>query len=158
MRAVEKAGDRFDRDLWQALGDAGLLSLAVPEEFDGAGLGLIELSRVLIEVGRKVAPVPLATHGPAALALAEFGNDEQKKEWLPRAATGEVVLSTALAEELEHLPATPRVTLAAGVLNGTKTLVRAGTVADLRLATASTPIGTVGALGSPGDPGIGNAS
>ncbi|NYG57779.1 acyl-CoA dehydrogenase [Nocardioides daedukensis] len=154
MRAVEKAGDRFDRDLWQALGDAGLLSLAVPEEYDGAGLGLIELSRVLIEVGRKVAPVPLATHGPAALVLAEFGTDAQKQEWLPRAATGEAVLSTALTEELEHLPATPGVTLVDGVLNGTKTLVRAGTVADLLLVTASTPTGTVVALVRPGDPGV----
>ncbi|MDP3889979.1 acyl-CoA dehydrogenase family protein, partial [Nocardioides sp.] len=63
LREVEAAGDRFDRDLWRELGSSGLLSLAVPEEYDGAGLGLIELSRVLVEVGRTVAPVPLAAHG-----------------------------------------------------------------------------------------------
>ena len=50
MTEVEKAGDRFDRDLWRELGGAGLLSLALPEEYGGAGLGLIELSRVLVEV------------------------------------------------------------------------------------------------------------
>src|SRR4051794_688857 len=48
MRAVEAAGDRSDRDLWAALAAAGLLGLALPEEHDGAGLGLIELCRLLV--------------------------------------------------------------------------------------------------------------
>ena len=40
MKAVEAEGTRFDRDLWAELGSAGLLGLALPEEYDGAGLGL----------------------------------------------------------------------------------------------------------------------
>ena len=83
MTEVENAGDRFDRDLWRELGGAGLLSLAVPEEYGGAGLGLIELSRVLVEVGRTVAPVPLAVHGPAAMLLAEVAGAETAEQWLP---------------------------------------------------------------------------
>ena len=89
MTEIEQAGDRFDRELWRELGGAGLLSLAVPEEYGGAGLGLIELSRVLVEVGRTVAPVPLAVHGPCALLLAETaGGDgevdpvDQIPQWL----------------------------------------------------------------------------
>ena len=78
MKAVEADGSRFDRELWAELGSAGLLGLALPEEYDGAGLGLIELCRVLVEVGRTVAPVPLAAHGPAARLLAEHGSDAQK--------------------------------------------------------------------------------
>ena len=66
MKAVEADGDRFDADLWAELGEAGLLGLALPEEYGGAGLGLIELTRVLVEVGRRVAPVPLTAHGPAS--------------------------------------------------------------------------------------------
>ena len=73
MKTVEAAGNRFDRDLWAELGAAGLLGLALPEEYDGAGLGLIELCRVLVEVGRTVAPVPLAAHGPASRLIAELG-------------------------------------------------------------------------------------
>ena len=103
MKAVEKDGDRFDRELWRELSEAGLLSLAVPEAYGGAGLGLTELCRVLVEVGRTVAPVPLAVHGPAALLLAELGNDEQKDAWLPGAASGELVLTAAVAEERSHL-------------------------------------------------------
>ena len=84
MTAVEDAGDRFDRELWQDLGSAGLLSLHLPEEHGGAGLGLVELSRVLVEVGRRVAPVPLAAHGAASLLLAEHGDAEQREQWLAR--------------------------------------------------------------------------
>ena len=91
MRAVEQRGDRFDTDLWAELGDAGLLGLALPEEHGGAGLGLVELCRVLVEVGRTVAPVPLATTGPAARLLAESGTDAQRQRWLPGAATGRLV-------------------------------------------------------------------
>ena len=43
LKTVEAGGDRFDRELWHELGDAGLLGLALPEEYDGAGLGIIEL-------------------------------------------------------------------------------------------------------------------
>src|SRR4051794_8451460 len=99
LKSVEAAGDRFDRDLWAELGSAGLLGLAIPEEHDGAGLGLVELCRVLVEVGRTVAPVPLAAHGPAARLLAEHGSTAQQQRWLPAAASGRAVLTAAVAEE-----------------------------------------------------------
>ena len=89
MKAVERPATGSTPTCGQDLADAGLLGLALPEEYDGAGLGLIELTRVLVEVGRRVAPVPLAAHGPAARLVAEFGSDEQKRLWLPGAATGE---------------------------------------------------------------------
>lgn len=143
MRQVEAGGDRFDRDLWRDLAGAGLLSLAVPEPYGGAGLGLVELARVLVEVGRRVAPVPLAVHGAAAYLIAEAGTDDQRRTWLPGAATGDLLLSAAVAEERSHLPAAPTVTAApAGdgwALTGSKTLVRAGTAADALLVTATTP-------------------
>lgn len=145
MREVELAGDRFDRLLWASMAEAGLLSLAVPEEYDGAGLGLVELARVLIEVGRTVAPVPLATHGPSTLLLTEAGSDEQKQARLPGAGDGTLVLAAAVSEERAHLPAAPVTTAtrtdAGWVLIGTKTTVRSGTVADLLLVTASTEEG-----------------
>jgi len=66
IRALEQRDDmRFDRDLWAAMADAGLLGIAVPEAHGGAGLGVLELCLVLEEVGRHTAPVPAL----AALAL-----------------------------------------------------------------------------------------
>ena len=145
QKAVEAAGNRFDRDLWTALGEAGLLSLAVPEQYDGAGLGLVELCRVLHEVGQRVAPVPLATHGAAALLLAESGSEDLAAVWLPGAASGAHVLTVALSEERSHLPARPVTTASSSgsgwSVSGAKSLVRAGTDAAAYLVSASTAEG-----------------
>lgn len=145
MRSVEAAGDRYDHELWQDLADAGLLSLAIPESYGGAGLGLVEALRVIVEVGRTVAPVPVAPHVACALAIAELGTDAQRELWLYGAATGERVLAAAVDEDLTALPTRPSTTARrtddGWVLSGTKTLVRAGTRADLFLVTATTTDG-----------------
>ncbi|MCD4535177.1 acyl-CoA/acyl-ACP dehydrogenase [Nocardioides sp. cx-169] len=158
LQEVEAGGDRFDRALWGELGSAGLLSLAVPEEHGGAGLGLVELCRVLVEVGRTVAPVPLAVHGAAALLLAELGSDEQRAAWLPGAATGESVLTAAVAEERAHLPARPTVTASPDgdgwTLSGSKAVVRAGLAAAAVLVTATAPDGVGVFLVEPGAGGV----
>ncbi|WKN50399.1 acyl-CoA dehydrogenase family protein [Nocardioides sp. Arc9.136] len=159
MRAVEQAGDRFDRELWRDLGDAGLLGLALPEAHGGAGLGLVELCRVLVEVGRTVAPVPLAFHGPAALLLAEHGSTEQQASWLPGAASGSAVLTAAVAEDRSFAPERPT-TVAAGDaaggwrLTGAKAVVPAGAYADLLLVPADTPEGVGVFLVRPDDSGV----
>lgn len=158
QQAVEKAGDRFDRELWAELGSAGLLSLSLPEEYDGAGLGLIELCRVLVEVGRVVAPVPLAAHGPAARVIAELGSDAQKQEWLPGAATGAVVLTAATAEERAYAPTRPTTVASRDGdgfrLTGSKAIVPAGSYADLFLVPAETPDGVGVFLVRPDDTGV----
>ncbi len=146
LREVEAAGDRFDADLWRELAAAGLVSLALPEEYGGAGLGLTELARVLVEVGRTVAPVPLATHGPAALLLAELGSDAQRSAHLPAAASGELLVTAALNEDRSYAPAHPETTAAqvdgGWLLQGSKTAVPIGVRADLFLITAATGSGT----------------
>ena len=158
LKAVEAGGDRFDRELWAELGNAGLLGLALPEEHDGAGLGLIELCRVLVEVGRTVAPVPLAAHGPASLLVAELGSDELKAAWLPRAASGSVVLTAAVAEERTWAPARPTTVAAPDGdgyrLTGSKAVVPAGPYADAFLVPAETPTGVGVFLVEPGDAGV----
>ncbi|MEO6472489.1 MAG: acyl-CoA dehydrogenase family protein [Aeromicrobium sp.] len=141
LAEVEAAGNRFDPLLWRALGDAGLLSLTTPEAHDGAGLGFVELCRVLVEVGRRVAPAPLGTDSVARLFVGEHGSDEQQ-----RTAFASNVLSCAIAEEHEHAPAVPTTTAARDgeefILTGTKYLVPAATVANAFLVTATTPDGT----------------
>src|SRR6478752_1993497 len=131
QKAVEAAGDRFDRDLWAALGEAGLLGLALPEEHDGAGLGLVELCRVLVEVGRTVAPVPLAVHGAASRFLAEA------RAWAPARPT---TLATPDGDGFR--------------LTGSKAVVPAGPYADAFLVPAETPSGVGVFLVEPGDQGV----
>jgi alkylation response protein AidB-like acyl-CoA dehydrogenase len=124
LKAVEQAGDRFDRDLWAKLNSA------TGGAFDWADLDLIELSRILEEVGRTVAPVPLAVHGPCVQLLAANGVTADGR-----------LITAAVAEERDHLPAAPITTSDGSSVTGHKTLVRAGMSADAFLVTASTPSG-----------------
>ena len=95
---------RFDRDeiafnteLWKLLAEAGLLGVALGEEFGGSGFGFTELCAVFEEQGRQVAALPLlATAVLGALPVAEFGSDAQRARWLPGVADGSTLLSGAL--------------------------------------------------------------
>ena len=131
LKQVESNASRFDADLWRRLSEA----------FDGAELGFLELCRVLVEVGRTVAPVPLATDGVVRLFLAERGTDEQQDS-----VAGHSVVSAAVSEEHEHAPDVPTTTAADDggeiVLTGTKYLVPAATVAGAFLVTAATGEGS----------------
>ncbi|MCW2849657.1 MAG: acyl-CoA dehydrogenase domain protein [Marmoricola sp.] len=158
LRAVDAEGERFDRALWTALSEAGLVALTVPEDHDGSGLGLVELCRVLVEVGRTVAPVPLGTHAVTALAISQFGSRAQQARWLPEAASGGSVLTTALSEDRAFAPAEP-VTRAENdgsswLLTGAKVVVPAGTLAGLFVVPASTAEGVTVFLVHADDPGV----
>jgi alkylation response protein AidB-like acyl-CoA dehydrogenase len=150
IRALELRDDeRFDRDLWAAMADAGLLGIAVPAAHGGAGLGLLELCLVLEEVGRRTAPVPaLATLALGALPVARWGSEAQRAALLPGVVAGTTVLTAALTEPLGD-PRRPTVTARpAGdgwVLDGQRTNVPAGLVADVVLVPATvTGTGDVG--------------
>jgi acyl-CoA dehydrogenase len=97
LEAVESSPDRFDRELWAELARTGLLGVAVPESFDGLGLGMVELGLVCEQLGRAVAPVPYVATTCAGLALAAHGNDDQRSVWLPRIASGDAVIAVAPA-------------------------------------------------------------
>jgi acyl-CoA dehydrogenase len=95
VEAIEATADRFDRELWRDLAEAGLLGIALPESLGGAGLGLVELALVCEQHGRVVAPIPLAWTTTAALAIAAHGDAEQRERWAVASAAGDVVLTAA---------------------------------------------------------------
>lgn len=158
LRAVDATDDRFDPETWRRVADAGLVGLALSERYAGGGVGLLELCSVLVEAGRRLAPVPLATHVPAAMAIAEHGTEDQWAAWLGGAATGQLVLAPALAEELDHAPARPATTAERDGdrwrLRGAKVAVPTGTRADLFLVPASAPEGVAVFLVRADDPGV----
>lgn len=83
-------------DPWKELARSGLLALAVPTELGGDGLGVIEVAVLLTEVGRRAVPVPaLATLMTGVLPIARWGDDALKRELLPAAAAGELILTAA---------------------------------------------------------------
>jgi 3-oxocholest-4-en-26-oyl-CoA dehydrogenase beta subunit len=158
IRDVEQADDlRFDRDLWAAMADAGLLGIAVPAEHGGAGLGVLELALVLEEVGRRTAPVPaLAALALGALPVARWGTADQQAAILPGVVAGTTVVTAALVEPLGdplHPSAVARREDDGWVLDGERTNVPAGLVADLVIVPAVVVTGTAS-----GDPGSGAAA
>ena len=82
---------------WKALGQAGLLSLAIPERLDGDGLGVLEVAVLLAEVGRAAAALPaLSTLALGVLPVLRCGTAGQQDELLPPVASGERLLTAAL--------------------------------------------------------------
>ncbi|HEX6569341.1 MAG TPA: acyl-CoA dehydrogenase family protein, partial [Acidimicrobiales bacterium] len=149
IRAVEQADDlRFDRELWAAMADAGLLGIAVPADHGGAGQGVLELALVLEEVGRRTAPVPaLAVLALGGLPVARWGTAEQQAAILPGLAAGSSVVTAALVEPLGDVlhPSTAARRDGDGwVLDGARTNVPAGLVADRVIVPATTDAGEVG--------------
>ncbi|HWA00246.1 MAG TPA: acyl-CoA dehydrogenase family protein [Caulobacterales bacterium] len=79
----------------------GLFGLTIPEEFGGLGLGMENEARVLFEFCRCATAFRSAfgtNVGIGSQALVMFGADEQKRRWLPRIASGEIISSFALTE------------------------------------------------------------
>ena len=99
VELIEKSEKKFDESLWNQLAEANLLGVAIPEEFGGLGFGLFELSILLEQHGRSVAPIPLLpTLAMGALPIIEFGSDEQKSQILPKVTSGQCILTGAFQE------------------------------------------------------------
>jgi 3-oxocholest-4-en-26-oyl-CoA dehydrogenase beta subunit len=146
LRAAEAAEVRFDEATWAALAAAGLLGLGLPVEHGGAGLGLVEQCLVLEQVGRTVAPVPVAaTTVFGGSPVARFGSEDQRQRWLPAVTGGRAILTAALSEpgnRQTDRPVTRATRAGSGWrLDGLKTRVPAGTLADAFVVPATTDEG-----------------
>jgi alkylation response protein AidB-like acyl-CoA dehydrogenase len=149
LRALEAKEDRFDRTLWGELASAGLLGTAVPEAHGGSGHGLLEVCALLEEAGAAVVPLPLwETLVLGAMPVARFGSEAQCARLLPRVASGEIVLTAALAEPEGDDPlrvtATARMNGGRWRLDGAKTCVPAARLAERIVVPAATGGDTIG--------------
>lgn len=148
LKAIEATPEWFDRRLWAALAEASLLGVALREDIGGSGLGFFELCMLLEEIGRAVAPVPVWPTLLGALAIDHFGNDAQRKRWLPGVIAGDTILSLALAEtgweEPTTLATTARRDGSAWRLDGEKSSVPAAHLAARVLVPARTADGKAG--------------
>lgn len=143
---AQDGGDWFAREIWTHLAEANLLGLAVPEEHGGMGFGVVEVCLLLQEMGRCVAPLPLlSTLVLAGLPIARFGSDEQKRRFLPRLASGELILSGALTDAHSGDPLRPATTARREgedwILDGLKLHVPSARLAERILVPAATDDG-----------------
>jgi alkylation response protein AidB-like acyl-CoA dehydrogenase len=137
LRALRDEADKvgFSRELWKEMASLGLVGMAIPESYGGAGLGFAELGLVLYECGRTLAPTPfVATVLLGASALLCGGSPEQNRTMLPAVCAGDRIIALAHDERSRFLPyeiTTRAEPDGSGFrLSGEKTFVIDGHVAD----------------------------
>jgi alkylation response protein AidB-like acyl-CoA dehydrogenase len=138
VRAVLEGSQSHDAALYRGLGEMGFLGAAIPEEYGGVGLGHLELCVIAEEIGRALAPVPIASSiYLVAELLVLAGSEAQKKAWLPKLASGEAIGAFALGEGAGRVTqASVRAIVANGKLSGTKSPVADGDIADVAVVAA----------------------
>lgn len=144
---VEKWRDQgmVDRWAWEKSGEAGMLCMSMPEEYGGAG-GTFAHEQVFIEqqVKAGVEGFGAALHNCiVAPYIQHYGTEEQKKRWLPKMATGELIGAIAMSEPGtgSDLQAVKTTALKSGnqyVLNGQKTFITNGQTANIVIVVAKT--------------------
>src|SRR3569832_1978857 len=96
-----EAADAIPHDVVREMKEMGLFGLSIAEEYGGLGLTMLEEAKVAIELGR-TTPAFRSTFGTnvgiGSQGLVMAGTPEQKAEWLPKIASGEVITSFALTE------------------------------------------------------------
>jgi len=135
-----------DEAFWRGAGRAGLLGVAVPEEYGGPGADPLAIVVVSEELGRSPAGATLGSCLNADMCtmfLLRYGNEEQKHTWLPRIVTGEVIQCMALTEAGSGSDAASIRTTATRdgddfVINGSKTYISNGFKAHLMYVLAKT--------------------
>src|SRR3972149_11795960 len=86
-------------DFWQKLAEQGWLGLIYPEAFGGVGVGVVDLTVLMEEMGRAVMPGPdFSTRLLGGLAIQEAGSESQKKEWLTKISGGAAKGTLAFTE------------------------------------------------------------
>ena len=137
-------------DFWAKLAEQGWLGLVFPEEYGGSGLGFVDLTVLMEEMGRCVMPGPFfSTVLLGGLTILEAGSPAQRKEWLPKLAAGQAKATLALTEpnarwDAAGVTATAKEGKGGFALSGTKLFVPDAHLADVivvvaRTAEAKTP-------------------
>jgi len=99
VRALEDDPVGYPSALWSQLVELGIVGMTIPEAHGGSGMSMLDGVVVYEELGRSLAPVPhFVSAVLAAKALEYGGSDEQRAEWLPRIASGDVIITPAWLE------------------------------------------------------------
>ena len=137
-REVMEGDHSYDETLWKSVIEMGWTATTIPEEFDGLGLGYLELCVIAEELGRSLAPTPFSSSIYLATeAILNHGTKEQKQNYLPKLAAGEIVgtlahTETTTAPTQENLACE----LKKDQLNGSKIVVPDGDIANFAVVSA----------------------
>mgnify|MGYP000595292876 CR=1 FL=1 len=143
-RQWEKDGV-VSREFWQTAGQAGMLCANIPEEYGGMGADFLFSTIIMEEFAAAGATGPnVGLHSDIiAPYIQHYGTEEQKRKWLPRAASGECILAIGMTEpgagsDLQGMRTTAKRDGDEYVINGSKTFISNGQLADLVVLACKT--------------------
>ncbi|MEY4002331.1 MAG: hypothetical protein RIT07_373 [Bacteroidota bacterium] len=136
----------FPVHIFKALGELGLMGVLVPEEYGGSGLGYHEYVAAIEELAKVCGSIGLSMAAHNSLCTGHimmFGNEEQKKNWLPKLATGEWIGAWGLTEANTGSDALRMQCVAKKdgndwILNGTKNWITHGITGNVAVVLART--------------------
>ncbi len=146
VRELEKSEKGYSPELWKKMAELGWMGLVIPEQYEGIGYTFQDLTVLLEEVGRNILPGPLIPTVISTFPILEAGTEEQKKEFLTKIASGDLIMTMALLEAEGtfdasgiSVKATPK-----GddfIINGTKLFVEMAHVANYIVCVTRTKDG-----------------
>lgn len=136
----------FPVHIFKELGKLGMMGVLVPEKYGGAGLGYLEYSAIIQEISKVCGSIGLSVAAHNSLCVGHilsFGNEEQKKEFLPKLATAEFIGAWGLTEANTGSDAGNMQCLAVKdgndwIINGTKNWITHGKSCDVAVVICRT--------------------
>ena len=143
VREMEEDTTGFRADIWKGMAELGWMGLIIPEEYGGSGCSFMDLTVLMEEVGRACLISPFLSTVICTFLILDAGSEEQKKELLPKIASGEMILTLALTEPSATYDAAGVATKAVAekddyIINGTKLFVNDAHVATHFLCATRT--------------------
>ncbi len=144
VRQMEASELGFSREMWKRMAELGWLGIDLPVDLGGLGLGTLNLTILMRELGRHICPSPfLSTAVIAGDAIARAGTEEQRAQYIPQIVDGETVIAFAYQEFSRSfdpgvIVVEARPSEEGYLLNGTKMFVEYAAAADRLLVVART--------------------
>lgn len=136
----------FPIEVFKAMGQLGLMGVLVPEEYGGAGLGYVEYKTIIEEIAKVCGSIGLSVAAHNSLCtghILNFGNEEQKKKYLPKLATAEYIGAWGLTEantgsDAGNMKCTATRDGDDWIINGTKNWITHGKSGDIAVVICRT--------------------
>lgn len=160
VREMEDDEQGYSTDLWSKMAEQGWQGLLIPERYGGVEFNFVDLCVLLEEIGRALVPGPyMSTVLGGAVPIVEAGSEEQKSEFLPAIASGDLIFTLALTEpsaRLDEEGVEARATVSGSdvTITGTKLFVPDANVADYMVVAARSEIGVTLAIVPTDQPGV----
>ena len=144
VREMEEDENGYTTEMWQKLAEQGWLGLIIPEKYGGVELEFQDLTILLEEMGRFMLPGPYFSNVVlGGMSIMDSGTEEQKQEYLPRIAEGQIIVTLALNEpsgrwDPEGIELTATETGGKYTLDGTKLFVPNAHISDYIVVVART--------------------